>query len=149
MTREEVKEELKGYLRAKREYERLISLLEETETRIQGLSIDYSKLRVQSSPDPDKLSGSIDKLNNIRNSCIDMADKSTKRMEDVFNLINKVDDVKLRELLTRRYIRDETWEEIAFKMKPNGSNRNSYSWTGIHKLHDSALKKCEKIMKSV
>lgn len=134
MTKDEMKTELKSYTQAKREYERLMRLLEETETRIQGLSIDYSKAKVQSSPDPDKLAKAIDKLSSIRKQCIDMAYESSKRMESVLNFINKIEDSRLKDLLTRRYIHDQTWERIAYEM--------GYSWTGIHKLHNISLKKC-------
>lgn len=117
MIREDVLLMLNDYKYARREYKRLLLLLEETETKIEGLSaIDYSRVKVQTTPDFDKLSGSIDKLNDIRNQCIEMAHIEINKMQKALDLINLLDDVIEKDALTRYFIYDHTWERVAYEM---------------------------------
>ena len=129
---DEVKERLRAYKSAKKRYESLRLRLEECETMLTSLSIDYSREKVQSTPDPDKLAAALDNLARVRMECIDGAHEAVRAMEDAVGLIDTVGQGVLHELLTRRYICCQTWESIAVDMH--------YSWHGIHQLHKRALR---------
>lgn len=131
MTREEVKEELNGYLRAKSEHQRYVRLLEEIETAISSISIDYSKEKVQSTPQFDKLAESIDKLNCIRNKCIERAYAATEAMGRTLDLIEQIENPTIKDILTRKYILDESFEKIAVEKR--------YTYRRITQLHGDAI----------
>lgn len=140
MQEEDVKQKLKTFREAKRKYEAVRIQLEECETMITSVNFDYSKERVQTSPEMDKLADVIDRLSYLRNRCIEQADEAVRCMEEVKMLIDCVDG-RMRDLLTRRYIKGETWERIAVE-----TNR---SWNSTHRLHRQALKKIAETVKLV
>ena len=108
-------------------------LLEETETQIQGLgAIDYSGSKVQTTPQWDKLAESIDRLNSIRNECIEKAYDATIKMKRAIALINSLEDATGRDALTRYYIHGHVWERVAYEM--------GYTFRGIMKVKARALK---------
>lgn len=126
------KSELWQYRNAKREYERLLAKIEEIETQITNVSIDYSKERVKTSlVHYDSLAEVIDKLTTLRNAAIVQADMMVDKMAKAFGMIEKVKDPLHREILQRRYIQGEEWEAMCVHM--------GYSWTHMHRLHKEAL----------
>ena len=122
---------LRSYRDAKRRYEAAKLLLEECESLLTSISIDYSAERVQRTPDMDRLGDLIDRLSRLRRECIWAAAETVECMQDVADLIDRVGSGTLHEILTRRYIRGQKWELIAEEMH--------YSLNGIHKLHRKAL----------
>lgn len=69
-------------------------------------------------------------------------DQIKERIEQLSNVyvqilkaIESVDDITLQNLLHRRYIDGQTFEEIAYQMH--------YSWRWIHRLHRKALEKVD------
>ena len=126
------KSELWKYRNAKREYERLLAKIEEIETQITNVSIDYSKERVKTSlVHHDALADVIDKLTALRNAAIVQADVMVNKMAKAYGMIEKVKDPLHREILQRRYIQGEEWESICVSM--------GYAWAQIHRLHKEAL----------
>ena len=132
---EEMRKRLYSFRDARRDFERSKRELEEVETMIQGLSIDYSKPRVTSSQEPDSLAKAIDELIRIRNKCAAQGEEAVNCMKDVVGLIHSVKDVRGKEILSRRYISCQHWNTIAYEM------RTDRRW--IIRLHDrEVLKLC-------
>lgn len=70
-----------------------------------------------------------------------VAELATIRI-DIYNTVCKVKDGKLRIILLRRYIADESFERIAYEM---GYNHHYLT----HKIHNDALEEVEKVLKDV
>lgn len=128
---------LRRYRDAREKYQTSQRELEEIETMINGLSVDYSKQKVQTSPEADKLADMVDRLHSLREKCFRTGEKAVKEMEQTKELIDKVDNALLHDVLSRRYISCQKWETIAVA--------KGYSWEGIHKLHRQAVEEVEKI----
>ena len=60
--------------------------------------------------------------------------------KDIVDVIGKVDDVTFRILLEKRYLCDETWEEITVSLY---HNRRC-----VFRLHGKALDEVQKILES-
>lgn len=134
MTTKEVKKKLWGYQKAKEEHSRLKRKVEEIETQVMGLSIDYSKDKIQSSTDSqDKLANVIDRLNKLRNEAIEKAEEEGKKMAEVYRLIELVEEPLQKSILQRKYIEGLTWEEVCYK--------SGFSWSQIHRFHKAALER--------
>ena len=131
MTKDEIKELLRGYQRAKSAYLLARMQLEECEVMLLGLGVDYSKERVQSMPQADKLGDIMDRLGRLRQIYLDTGVAAGDAMEATQGLVNGVRDPLLKEVLVRRYLVGQTWERIAVEMH--------YSWQHVHKLHSRAL----------
>ena len=115
MTWNEVKDKLEEARKSKRKYDTVRRELEEIETMIQSITVDYSKPRVQGSKDTD-VSQMIDKLSLTREKCIAELGVYVTNMTTAKNLIDKVQNDKGREVLSRRYILCQKWEDIAEDM---------------------------------
>lgn len=94
----------------------------------------------------DKVSGSIsnDKIADIVAKIVDMerqVDDEIDALQDikdsVMNAIREVNDMRLQNLLERRYINDQKWEQIAFEM--------GYDIRWIYRMHGQALYRIQKI----
>lgn len=72
----------------------------------------------------------IDEIESNINKDIDDLVKLKTNIEDK---IEKVGDLKLKEILKCRYLDFKCWEEIAFK--------NGISWQWVYRLHEKALDK--------
>ena len=93
----------------------------------------------------DKVSGcmEIDKVSEIVSKIVDMErqvdveiDALQDIKESVIAVIYSVKDARLRELLERRYISDQKWEQIAFEM--------GYDIRWIYRMHGKALCRIQK-----
>ena len=133
---EEVKGRLRKYRKAKEAYFTAKAELEECETMIIGLGVDYTKERVQRSQEADKLGEIIDRLSLLRSKSIEAAEIAAKDMETVKELIHEVKDERKRDILVRYYLQGMTWEQIAVEKK--------LSWTHLHRLHGEALEELSK-----
>ena len=117
---------LNSFVKAKQEE------LEEIRTRLESVgSFDYSADRVQTSPDGDKLLNNIislmmqeRKYSDAIKKLYELKAEAEARIEAVPN-----DDYKL--LLTLRYLRFKTFEEIAVEM--------GFTFQWVHELHKRAL----------
>ena len=137
MTFEEMRKKLYGFREARWEFERSQRELEEIESMIEGLSFDYSKPRVTSTPEQDKFSKMIDRLVKIREKCVKQGAEASLKMTDIKELIDSVEDARGREILSRRYISCQHWNTIAYEM------RTDRRW--LFTLHDREVEKlCER-----
>lgn len=106
--------------------------LEEVESTLTSISIDYSKDRVTSSPvSPDRIGELIDKLSGLREKYIEQANEYLDVTKEVRRLIDGVTDRRFHELLCRRYLFSQRWERIACDM--------GYDFRYLLKLHKKAL----------
>lgn len=111
--------------------------LEEVESMMTGITIDYSKDRVTSSPvSPDRFGDLIDKLSGLRQAFIEEANQYLDVMKEVRRLIDSVTDARYHELLCRRYLFYERWERIACEM--------NYDIRHVRRLHKRALEQVAK-----
>lgn len=134
----EVKKKLLGYQMAKEEYQRLVMKIEEIETHLTSLSIDYSKEKVLSSTDAQaKLAKAIDELIKLKEDALAKAAEESRKMVEVYAMIESIDDTDSdfaedqRKILHLRYIQGHEWEDVC-KMV-------NLSWTNTHLKHRQAL----------
>nr|DAF12936.1 MAG TPA: Protein of unknown function (DUF1492) [Caudoviricetes sp.] len=131
----------KEYLQKIREGERLLRLLEAEHTQCRAdiialKGVNYDKPLVTGGGQPVDLSTAIAKLEYYAERVNRQWGAVITRREEAKALIAKVPDVRYREVLTRRYILCESWEQIACAMGYN------YRWTT--RLHGAALGAFEK-----
>lgn len=119
---------------------KLDELKEQRETieSVKGMKISE---RVQTSPSNDSMDNIIIRLDKIskeiENTISDMLDKKDK----VVAVISKIDNLKYREVLYRRYSLCQSWETISEKMH--------YSIRQAQRLNGFALQEVERIIKDV
>lgn len=131
----------KEYLQKVREGERLLRLLETEHAQCKAdiialKGISYNKPIVTCGGRPGDLSAAIAKLEYYAERVNRQWDAVIARREEAKTLIAKMSDARYREVLTRRYILCESWEQIACAMGYN------YRWTT--RLHGAALGAFEK-----
>lgn len=131
----------KEYLQKVRDGERLLRLLEAEHAQCKAdiialKGISYDKPIVTGGGRPGDLSAAIAKLEYYAERVNRQWDAVIARREEAKALIAKVSDARYSEVLTRRYILCESWEQIACAMGYN------YRWTT--RLHGAALGAFEK-----
>lgn len=131
----------KEYLQKVREGERLLRLLETEHAKCKAdiialKGVSYDKPIVTGGGRPGDLSAAIAKLEYYAERVNRQWDAVIARREEAKTLITKMSDARYREVLTRRYILCESWEQIACVMGYN------YRWTT--RLHGAALGAFEK-----
>lgn len=114
MTRDEMRKKLKGYREAKRRYESAARELEELNAMIYP-KMDYSKPKVKGGKKTD-MAGLIADINKLHEQCEEEMRTSVVEMIKVKTIIKGVEDGRNRELLSRRYISCQLWEDIADDM---------------------------------
>lgn len=131
-----IEDRMKSYYIAKKKYESVKLELEEIESIINNLTQDYSKPRVKTSINTDKLADMMDKLSEQHNKCNKMQVDMVHAFIDVTNLIDKLEDPFMREVLTRHYISGQYWIEIAHEIP--------YDYSGLHKIKRKAFEILER-----
>lgn len=131
MNREAIIYFLNEYRQAKKRLEVARLNFEEELEILTQIQIDYSRIKVQTSSEYDKIGDRIEKLNEKRKICDEELNEALIKMELVMAIISSVKDHAQRELLTRRYITCDTWENIAEKM--------NYSRAQVFRIHDKAV----------
>ena len=131
----------KEYLQKVREGERLLRLLETEHAKCKAdiialKGVSYDKPIVSSGGQPGDLSSAIAKLEYYAERVNQQWDKVIKMREEAKALIAKVSDARYSEVLTRRYILCESWEQIACAMG------DTYRW--VTHMHGAALRAFEK-----
>ena len=110
----------------------------ETIENISGMQISE---KVHTSPTNDAMDNTIIRLEkistDIEKTIADMLDKK----EEVEQVINKIDNLKYREVLYRRYSSCQSWETISEKMH--------YSKRQAQRLNGFALQEVDKVLKDV
>ena len=94
-------------------YDSLRLELEEIETIIRNITVDYTKPKVQGSGGHDRLAAAMDRLLKIKKKCIYQADDCTRKIIEAKEMIDLVENPKAYDVLIRRYIRCQNWEDIA------------------------------------
>lgn len=125
---EEARDFLYGYMRAKRLYRQLLVELEEKESIITSISIDYSSERVQTSPKDQ--SKRIDYLADLRTQCIDAAWEALEEMNRIGDVIRKVEGI-YGDVLHRKYIEGKSLRII--------SDEIHYSYASVRRIHKRGL----------
>lgn len=140
MTRQEVRDELKKYKSAKTRYMRTKRELEELETLIESVSVDYSKPRVKSTPKNDNLANSVDRLYRLHRQIVDDGNDAIDAIFYVTGLIDKVIDEKQKDILHRRYVDLDYWEGIA--------RDTNYSIARVHQIETKGLDAIKRILEN-
>lgn len=135
MTTEEVKTFLRGYQRAKESYRQLLERIKVLESILTSISLDYEREKVQSTPVD--MATKIAALSDMRSEKIKYAENETRKMEEVCNVIDRIDGTE-NIILHRRYIEGQRWEEIAVAL--------NYTYRNVTYLHGKALLKVKDIL---
>ena len=117
MTIKEVRNKLYGYKKAKSKLIKSRRELEEVESLLTSISLDYSNPRVKSSPTPDKLSDHMDKLIRLATKIKQDQEDAVNEMVEVENLIQLVYIEDFQRVMVYRYINCMYWDEVAKEMK--------------------------------
>ena len=141
MTIFEVEKFLNSYIKSKRRYKSIMLDVEEIETQLLNVTVDYTKERVKASPKQDRLANSVDRLNFLHKECLRIAEECTSNMERILYVINKVQDSTLHGVLTRKYVVGETWEQISVELTFHGRY--------IYELRKKALQEVKKYVEEI
>lgn len=132
----DAKERLSTYRKARQTYDISKREAEAIETMLTSSAIDYSKVIVQTSPSD--WTETLARLVDLHNQCVKQMQECINTMQDVKTLIDNVDDTQLKEILSRRYLLLELWEDISAEMHLDER------W--IYRLHDRALSIVQEII---
>lgn len=130
-----IKDSLKQYVRANGRIDAKLDEVSKLRALSTKVTSALSHETVSASPS-DNLGNIVAKICDLEREVDEEIDSLEKVKEDVVRLIERVDDAKLREVLERRYINDQKWEEIAFKM--------GYDIRWIYRMHGMALSRIQK-----
>ncbi|MDD6666709.1 MAG: hypothetical protein PUE58_01870 [Lachnospiraceae bacterium] len=123
---------LKSCIRSKKEQ------LLELQSSMESLrAIRYDKDRVQSSPSGDPMLDGMIKIEEKSNSIAKDIMKLTDLGDDIINRLSRMKSPAFLDLLTRRYIRGESFEQIAVEM--------GYSYKTTLNYHGDALLEFEDV----
>lgn len=135
----------KEYLRQIRSCDRTITNKLEEVTKLNELMLNVTSAWksdvVQSGGSGDKLGDTVAKIIDLQKEINEEIDRSVDLRREVMATIDKVEESDLRDILYRRYLRFESWEEIAVG--------TAYTYRHVLRLHGIALKKVSEIMKDV
>ena len=126
-------QEKKAYLRRYRESELEINRLQDELIRCRALAtrITPTISDTLGGHGGDRLQAAVDKIAEVE-SQIDVEINAWKQLRsDILDAISKVEDYRLRNILSSRYIRGDKWEQIAVDMH--------YDYRYLLKLHGAAL----------
>lgn len=126
---EEIKRRLKAFKDARILYQKAKDESEQIATLLTSAAIDYSKVKVQTSPHD--FTDTMARLVDLHNECVKRMAECVTAMEDTARLIDLVEEPELRDILSRRYLRLDHWPDIAESL--NKDER----W--IYRLHGRAL----------
>lgn len=128
----------KQWLNRGRAIDKQISSLLETKQimrdRLLSITQNYDGDGAQSTKDPHKYDG----LVIIENQIDDLIDIMLRTQTETLDLIYKLEDWRLREVLKRRYVDMKSFEQIAVSL--------GYGWRNIMKLHKKGLTEVETIL---
>ena len=95
-------------------------------------AIDYSKDKVQTSPQSDaSFANQVIQINQLEEELNQDLIMMCKLQREINQAIDAVDDVNCSLVLSKRYLLMKTWEQIAEEM--------DYSVVQIHRIHKKAL----------
>ena len=130
MTKEELKEKLKGAMYAQRTLEGELDKLQELRNLAQKVTPAYSQ-----SPggggNAQKLENSIAKIIEQEKIIAECCNELCAQLAEVRALVALLPMGPMRLVMQRRYLNYQKWERIAAELH--------YSWQNVHRLHSKAL----------
>lgn len=131
-----------GYLKSVRKCDAVIDNklreLEDLRDMTMKVTSTLSDDCVSGSRNPEKLSNAIVRIIDLENE-IDIAiDQYVDRRSEVTRVIDSVEDARLVDLLHRRYLQGQTWEQIAFEM--------GYTYQWVCELNKVAVEEVERLL---
>ena len=130
---EEKKKYLNGYRYCKRREAQLAQQIDELRSQRMNPSIQNDGMP-QGNAHSD-LSGYVARLDALISQLEHERDMAVKQYKEIHDQIHKMQDGVEKEVLERRYLMGEKWEEIAVQM--------SYNYRWVLRIHGKALKNFE------
>ena len=137
MTKDELKEKLKGAMYAQRTLEGELDKLQELRCIAQKITPAYSQSPGGGSGNAQKLESSIAKIIEQEECCNELC----AQLAEVRALVALLPMGPMRLVMQRRYLNYQKWERIAAEL--------NYTWQHVHKLHakglNSILERCDRM----
>lgn len=130
MTKEELKEKLKGAMYAQRTLEGELDKLQELRNLAQKVTPAYSQ-SPGGSGNAQKLENSIAKIIEQEKIIAECCNELCAQLAEVRALVALLPMGPMRLVMQRRYLNYQKWERIAAELH--------YSWQNVHRLHSKAL----------
>lgn len=131
MTKEELKEKLKGAMYAQRALEGELDKLQELRCIAQKVTPAYSQSPGGGSGNAQKLENSIAKIIEQEKIVAECCNELCAQLAEVRALVALLPMGPMRLVMQRRYLNYQKWEQIAAELH--------YSWQNVHRLHSKAL----------
>jgi hypothetical protein len=137
------KEYLSQYISAGEEIKALCYELERVKSISEKVTVSFeSDGGASGSVNVNKIPEAVEKIMDIERDIGERVTNLAFLRIDIYNTICRVQDGKLRVILLKRYIGNESFERIAYEM---GYNHHYLT----HKIHNDALEEVEKVLKDV
>lgn len=137
----EAKEYLSQAFDVDRKIERTILKIEKMKSSLYGKSSNYSERSGDNSQNENSVENTVLKVIEYEERKDKLIDVLVGLKLEIEGVINKIPNEKYKDILERRYLLFQKWEEIAEEL--------NYSVQWIHKLHRRALTEVQKIHKSL
>ena len=131
MTKEELKEKLKGAMYAQRTLEGELDKLQELRSIAQKVTPAYSQSPGGGSGNAQKLENSVAKIIEQEKIIAECCNELCAQLAEVRALVALLPMGPMRLVMQRRYLNYQKWEQIAAELH--------YSWQNVHRLHSKAL----------
>ena len=131
MTKEELKEKLKGAMYAQRTLEGELDKLQELRNLAQKVTPAYSQSPGGGSGNAQKLEISVAKIIEQEKIIAECCNELCAQLAEVQALVALLPMGPMRLVMQRRYLNYQKWEQIAAELH--------YSWQNVHRLHSKAL----------
>lgn len=131
MTKEELKEKLKGAMYAQRTLEGELDRLQELRCIAQKVTPAYSQSPGGGSGNAQKLENSVAKIIEQEKIIAECCNELCAQLAEVRALVALLPMGPMRLVMQRRYLNYQKWERIAAELH--------YSWQNVHRLHSKAL----------
>lgn len=131
MTKEELKEKLKGAMYAQRTLEGELDKLQELRCIAQKVTPAYSQSLDGGSGNAQKLENSVAKIIEQEKIIAECCNELCAQLAEVRALVALLPMGPMRLVMQRRYLNYQKWEQIAAELH--------YSWQNVHRLHSKAL----------
>lgn len=131
MTKEELKEKLKGAMYAQRALEGELDKLQELRCIAQKVTPAYSQSPGGGSGNAQKLENSVAKIIEQEKIIAECCNELCAQLAEVRALVALLPMGPMRLVMQRRYLNYQKWEQIAAELH--------YSWQNVHRLHSKAL----------
>lgn len=115
--------------------------LEQMYTLATNVTVSTDNERVQTSGSKDKVGDTVSKIVDLQNEINNMIDEFVDKKQEIIKTIEKLSNADEYDVLHKHYIQNKNWVQIAEDM--------SYSYQGIHKIHNRALKEVQMILNSI